>query len=132
MQRGTFVNPFFVHPSNLLKLIGRFRFRHLSNMSKTMGDAKRALSYEPVSPTSISRGSPCLILKPENNTIESQTIDPVELGAWPTQAFLELMFKSHGFSLERLKWDKKAIKNWTFIQDYKDSSRASYLARPLV
>ncbi|MBA7566017.1 hypothetical protein ES708_07704 [subsurface metagenome] len=132
MQRGTFVNPSFAHPSNLFKLIGRLRFRHLFHMSKTMGEAKKALSYEPVGPASIARGIPCLVLRPEGHVKEWGTIDPVDLGAWPTQAFLELMFKSHGFSLERLKWDKKAIKNWTFIRDYKDGRRASYIARPLV
>jgi len=131
MQRGYFVNPFLAHPSSLFKLIGRLRFRHLFHMSKTVGDAQKALSYEPVSPASISRGSPCLVLRPESDVQEWGTIEPVNLGAWPTQAFLELMFRSHGFSLKQLKWDKKEIKNWTFIQDYKDGRRASYLAQPL-
>jgi len=70
-------------------------------------------------------------LRPESDVQEWGTIEPVNLGAWPTQAFLELMFRSHGFNLERLKWDKKEIKNWTAIGDYKDGRRASYLAQPL-
>lgn len=131
VQRGFFVNPFFVHPSKLLKVIGRLRLRHLFHMPKTMGEAKKALSYEPVSPVSIARGSPCLVLKPESNVEAWGTIDPADLGAWPTQAFLELMFKSHGFSLKRLRWDKKDIRDWTSLQDYKSGYRASYLARPL-
>jgi hypothetical protein len=132
VQRGMFVNPFFIYPSKLLKVIGRLRFRHLLHMPKTMGDAQKALSYEPVSPLTIKGGTPCLLLKPENHAQEWGTTDPVDLGAWPTQAFLELLFKSHGFSLKRLRWDKKEIKNWTSIQDYKSGYRASYLAQPLV
>jgi hypothetical protein len=131
VQRGMFVNPFFVHPSKLLKVIGRLRLRHLFHMPKTMGDAQKALSYEPVSPVSIARGSPCLVLKPESHVKEWSTTDPADLGAWPTQAFLELIFKSHGFSLKRLIWDKKDIRDWTSLQDYKSGYRASYTARPL-
>lgn len=131
LQRGYFVNPSFFASSNLIRLISRFRLRHLFNMSKSIGDAKNVLSYEPVDPASFARESPCLVLRPETDVREWGTIDSLELGAWPTHAFLELMFKSHGFSLERLKWDKKEIKDWTAIGDYKDGRRASYLARPL-
>jgi len=131
VQRGMFINPFFVYPSYLLKLIGRLRFRHLFHMPKTMGEAKKALSYEPVGPASIARGSPCLVLKPESHVEEWSTTDPVDLGAWPTQAFLELIFQSHGFSLKRLRWDKKEIKDWTSHKDYRQGYRASYIARPL-
>jgi hypothetical protein len=131
LQRGCFFNPYFFSFSNLLKLISRVRPRHFRHMSKSMGDAKTVLSYEPVSPMTISRQIPCLVLRPEIDVREWGTIDPLEIGAWPTHAFLELMFRSHGFSLERLKWDKKEIKGWAAIGDYKDGRRASYLARLL-
>lgn len=131
LQRGYFVNPYFFSFPNLLKLISRVRPRHFRRMSKSMGDAKNVLSYEPVGPASFARESPCLVLRPEIDVREWGTMESFKLGAWPTQAFLELMFRSHGFSLERLKWDKKEIKDWTAIGDYKDGRRASYLARPL-
>jgi predicted RNA methylase len=131
LQRGYFFNPHLFSFSNLLKLISRVRPRHFRRISKSMGDARNVLSYEPVSPMTISRQIPCLVLRPEIDVREWGTIAPLELGAWPTHAFLELMFRSHGFNLERLKWDKKEIKDWTAIGDYKDGRRASYLARPL-
>lgn len=131
IQRGVFINPFFIHPSNLLKLIGKVRFRHFLQIPATLKNAKRALSYEPVSPVSIEQGGPCLVFKPEGHVEAWATTDPVDLCAWPTQAFLELVFKSHGFSLKRLHWDKKEIKNWTDIMDYKYGIRASYIAQPL-
>jgi len=131
VQRGTFINPFLIYPSGLRRVIGRLRFRHLFHMPKTLGDAQKALSYEPVSPLTVKGGTPCLVLKPENHAQEWGTTDPVDLGAWPTQAFLELIFKNHDFSLKRLIWDKKDIRDWTSLQDYKSGYRASYLARPL-
>ena len=131
IQRGIFINPFFFRPSTLLKLIPRVRFRHFFQTSATMEKIKNGFSFEPVSPASIKQGGPCLVFKPESHLRESTTIDPVDLCAWPTQSFLEIIFKSHGFSLKRLYWDKKEIKDWTSIEDYKYGARASYIIQPI-
>jgi hypothetical protein len=123
IQRGIFINPLFLKPLNWLKLIDRVKSRQFSQVPATLGKAKRITSNE--------LKGPCLVFKPTSHVEEWATIDPVDLCAWPTQAFLELVFKSYGFSLKQLDWDKKEIKNWTNIMDYKYGDRASYIAQPL-
>lgn len=118
IERGIHINPF-----SWLKLIAGVKFRHFFQIPATLEKAKGKVSFE--------KGKTCLVFKPESHLFEGSTIDPVDLSAWPTKAFLELVFKSHGFSLKQLKWDKKEIKNWTKITDYKYGNRASYIAQPL-
>jgi hypothetical protein len=131
LQRGFFINPVFMSPSHLLALLSKLRFRHFRRIPATLGKVKDRSSYEPVGPFSTKQGRPCLIYMPEVQPEGWGTIDPLGLVAWPTQSFLELAFKSYGMSLKRLHWDKKEIKNWVSIRDYKIGTRASYITQPL-
>jgi len=74
-------------------------------------------------------GKPCLVFRTESHMIEGATIDPIDLVAWPTKTFIELAFKSYGFSFKQLLWNKKEIKNWTALADYKTGDRVSYIAQ---
>ena len=139
IQRGTFIHPFFFHPYkspfyfhpfNLLKLIARVRLRHFSQIPATLKEVKRTLGYEPLSPGYVEQGGPCLIFRHESHDDEWATIDPIDLSAWPTKSFIEMIFNSNNFSLKQLNWDKKEIKNWTTIEDYKYGNRISYIAQP--
>jgi len=117
VERGVFINPL-----SWLKLIGRLRFRHFARMPQTMDRARGAAG--------IGRGKACLIFKPESHLKESSTIDPVDLAARPTPAFIEMIFSGHGFNLKQINWDKKETARWPVLRKYRDGSRASYLARP--
>lgn len=74
---------------------------------------------------------PCLVFKPEDHSLEGATIDPLDLVAWPTKAFIELVLRSYGFSYSQLQWNKKEIKDWTSIEDYRQGERISYIAQLL-
>ncbi|MBN1367350.1 MAG: methyltransferase domain-containing protein [Dehalococcoidales bacterium] len=130
IQRGYFLNLSSTVILNALKLLPKLKIRNIIHPSKSLKNVNKSLSYEPIKPLSISRKVPCIVLLPETDVKEWGTIDLLKLGAWPTHAFLELLFQSHGFSIERLIWYKKEIDDWTAITDYKDGRRASYLARP--
>lgn len=116
VERGVFINPL-----NWLKLIGRLRFQHFARLPETIDKARGA---------GIERGKSCLIFRAESHLKESSTIDPIDLTARATPAFIELIFSSHGFSLKRIDWDKKETARWPVLRKYRDGSRASYIARP--
>lgn len=115
-ERGIFINPF-----KWLKLIGRLRFRHLAHTPETMETARKVVKTE--------RGTACLVFRPESHLKESSTIDPIDLAARPTRAFVEMIFSSHGFDIKQLQWNQQGIKDWTNLADYRDGTRASYIAR---
>ena len=77
------------------------------------------------------KGKPCLVFRPESHLVEAATIDPVDLVAWPTESYIDLVFTSYGFNSRRLVWNKKEIIDWTAIEDYKAGDRVSYIAEQL-
>lgn len=72
---------------------------------------------------------PCLVFRRESHEVEAATIDPTDLVAWPTKTCIELLLETYGFSSKQLHWNKKEIKDWTAIMDYKTGNRVSYIAR---
>lgn len=77
------------------------------------------------------KGKPCLVFMRESHVIEGATIDPLDLVAWPTKSFIELVFRSYGFSFKELKWSDKEIKDWTALDDYRAGERVSYIGERL-
>ena len=102
-------SPFFFHPFTLLKLIARVRLRHFFQIPTTLEKVKRTLGYEPLSPASVEQGGPCLVFRHESHDREWATIDPIDLSAWSTKSFIELIFKSHSFSLKQLHWIRRKL-----------------------
>lgn len=100
------------------------KFRYLVRIPITL----KRLALEIASP---DKGEPCLVFKTESHVIEGATIDPMNLIAWPTKTFIERALKAYGFRFEQLHWNKKEIKDWTAIDDYKTGDRVSYIAQPL-
>lgn len=77
------------------------------------------------------KGKPCLVFRAEDHVLEGATIDPIDLVAWPTKSFIELVFRSYGFSFKELKWSDKEIKDWTALEDYRAGERVSYIGERL-
>ena len=71
--------------------------------------------------------TPALIFTTENPQREGATIDSTGVIARPTQAFIEMVFTTQHYKFRQLKWDKKEIKDWTWLEDYKLGKRVSYL-----
>ena len=113
----------FIKPIQWLRRISRVRFRHLAQISETLEKAKGTAT--------IIKGKPCLVYRSESHESKGATTDPIDIAAMPTESFLELLFRSHGFSLKRLKWDKKEITDRAIVRDYLYGTKASYMARPL-
>ncbi len=132
VERGVFVNP--------LRLLFdlRAKLRHFVRIGTTTEKTGEVVSRASVRvkaffgaklPGIIS--NQCLVFRPETHLVEGQTIETIDLGARPTRTLIELLLKSHGFSIEQLYWNKKEIKDWTAIHDYKTGHRVSYIAQPL-
>lgn len=118
IERGNFINPF-----SWLKLIYGVRFRHFRQMTESVEKAKDTVN--------IAKGKSCLVFRPESHEREDATIDPVDIIARPTKSFLELIFRSYGFSIKRLNWNKKEIADRAIVRDYLFGTRAAYIAQPL-
>jgi len=114
MERGFFIN--IVNP---LKLIPRIRFTHFSQISDCVDIAKGR------------GGKACLVFRHESHEKEGSTIDPIDTSARPTNSFVELIFRTHGFDIKQLKWDKKEISNRGEVRQYLRGTRACYIARPI-
>lgn len=74
---------------------------------------------------------PCLVFKHENPGLEGATTDASGLIAWPSKTFIEFALTAYGFSFREMLWDRKEIKDWTAIGDYKTGERISYIAQPV-
>ena len=70
-----------------------------------------------------------LSFRRESHEVEGLTIDRIDLVAVPTRSFIEMFFKQLGFNFKELYWDKREIKNWDQIDDYKKGRRVSYIAQ---
>ncbi|MFX0136848.1 MAG: class I SAM-dependent methyltransferase [Candidatus Hodarchaeota archaeon] len=70
-----------------------------------------------------------LVFRYEDHKIEGHTIESNNIVAYPTKIFIEYLFKKLGFKFKRLYWDKKEIKNWDKLLDYKNGKRISYIAQ---
>lgn len=72
----------------------------------------------------------CLVFKYEGSMREGNTIDPINLVAWPTKSFIELLFRTYGLDFKQLHWrNKKEIKDWSNLEGYKSGARISYIAK---
>ena len=115
-ERGAFINP-----SDWLKRIKGIRFKRFTGVPGFQDKARSALN--------IAKGKPCLVFRTESHEGEGATIDPIDIAARPTISFVELIFRSHGFILKRLKWDEKGYSDRVVMRDYKGIKRVSYIAR---
>ena len=88
----------------------------------------KELAEQAVSP---EKRKPCLVFTREDHTLEGATIDPLDLVAWPTKTFIELVFKSYGFSFKELNWSNKEIEDWAALEDYRAGERVSYIGERL-
>lgn len=70
----------------------------------------------------------CLVFR-RKQFARQEIINPTGLVAWPTKAFIELLFRSYGFTFKQLHW--KGIGDWSNLKDYKAGWRVSYIAQPL-
>lgn len=118
IERGAFIDL-----SRWLKRITGIRFRHVSRPKQTM---------EKLTGVSIGKGvKPCLVYRVESHEIQGNTIDPIDIIARPTKSFVEMIFRSHGFSLKPLYWDKKEVSDRVTMKEWLNGNRAAYIARPI-
>lgn len=74
-------------------------------------------------------GEPCLRFMPESHLLEGATIDILDIVAWPTKSYIEMVLTSQGFDCRQLFWHKKGINDWTSLERYKAGERVSYIAQ---
>ena len=110
---------FFVYIVNPLKFIPRIRFRRIPLISE-FADVIKGRA-----------GKPCLVFVYESHEKEGTSIDPTDISAKPTDNFVKLIFKIHGFDIKRLEWDKKEILKVGEVKNYLRNTRACYIARPI-
>jgi SAM-dependent methyltransferase len=72
---------------------------------------------------------PCLRVAfgdhPENWT-DSTDADGITL--WPTQSFLEIMFKTINYDYYQINYRRNGVKSWLGMEDYKKNTRVSLVA----
>jgi|GEM_PF-1970591 len=131
-----------LEPTNLRKLIQRF-LRSLGLKQ----DESKASSFYILEPTTakaqysegevsasdsdntvgVEMMGACLVFR-RKQFARQEIINPTGLVAWPTKAFIELLFRSYGFTFKQLHW--KGIRDWSNLKDYKAGWRVSYIAQP--
>lgn len=74
---------------------------------------------------------PCLVFKHENPGLEGATTVASGLIAWPSKTFIEFALTAYGFSFREMLLDRKEIKDWTSLQNYRVGRRVSYIAQTL-
>ncbi len=104
---------------HIIDVLTRIRFKHILEINKSLKilKARRGVGY--------------LIFEQENHKGEAATIDSMDLVAFPTKSLVETLLKSYGFTYKLLHWNKKEIKTWITMEDYKTGRRVSYIAQPL-
>lgn len=107
-------------------------FYHTIRQSELISEIRRIQTTHFLLDTLIDKdtgGKPCLVFMPESHEIEGATIDPIDLVAWPTKTYIELILRTYGFSFEELHWSSEEVKDWREIGDYKQSIRVSYYTK---
>jgi len=69
-----------------------------------------------------------LQFKYEKINQKGSTIDPINIVAYPTKSFINLILNQYGFGLKEIKWDEQEINDWSNIKDYKNGNRSTYIA----
>lgn len=113
----------------LFRMLGRVRHikpEHIKRFRKEPGRIAGSIGASVK-----TEGATALVFKPESHVTDGATIDTIDIVAWPTRSFIETILPAHGFAPRRLHWDKKEIRDWSSIEDYKKGKRVSYLAEYL-
>lgn len=106
--------------ARLLSSARRFRLRHIVPGRGTLAQIRRSFSDKKA----------YALFRYSDTTDESTTIDHIGICATPSKTLIEMLLGSHGFTFEELPWDRKEIKDWSNLDDYRSGSRVSYLAQP--
>ena len=115
----TMVAPELPKLFHIIRLRTRIRFRHLMGIKKSLKKLE------------IWHGGGYLLFEHEDHTEEGATIEPTNLIACPTKSLVETLFKSYGFTFKQLHWNKKDVKTWIGLDDYKTGQRVSYISQLL-
>jgi len=70
-----------------------------------------------------------LVLRREDSAEEHATVDPINLAAWPTAEFVEMLFSTHGYDMTRLDWMGAGVDPKDGLSDYFEGWRKSFVAR---
>lgn len=71
---------------------------------------------------------PALFLTHEHPNETRNTFDEDGLVYWPSCSYLEAMFSRAGFGSERVKYTSRTVSSWDAMEDYKNGTRASFVA----
>ncbi|MBN2419950.1 MAG: class I SAM-dependent methyltransferase [Deltaproteobacteria bacterium] len=107
-------------------------FYHTIRQSELISEIRRIQPAHFLLDTLISKDTdekPCLVFMPESHEIEGSTIDPIDLVAWPTKNYIELILRTYGFSFKELQWSSEKVNNLKEIGDYTQSVRVSYYSK---
>lgn len=107
-----------------IRRVRNVRPRHLKMLVTKPGEVAG-----PTGPSLRSKGVNALVFKPESHVGEGATTDSIDIVAWPTKSFIETFLQTYGFNYRQLHWDKREIKDWDSIGDYRKGDRVSYLAQ---
>ncbi len=107
-------------------------FYHTIRQSELISEIRRIQPEHFLLDTLISKDTdekPCLVFMPESHEIEGSTIDPIDLVAWPTKNYIELILKTYGFNFKELHWSSEKLKDLREVGDYEQSIRVSYYSK---
>ena len=72
-----------------------------------------------------------LVFNEESSIRESSTMCPHDVVAIPSKPLVELLLRIYGFRFTQIMWNKSAITDWSYLDDYKDGRRVSYMVFPV-
>jgi 2-polyprenyl-3-methyl-5-hydroxy-6-metoxy-1,4-benzoquinol methylase len=107
-------------------------FYHTIRQSELISEIRRIQPKHFLLDTFISKDTdekPCLVFMTESHEIEGSTIDPIDLVAWPTKNYIELILKTYGFNFKELHWSSEKLKDLREVGDYEQSIRVSYYSK---
>lgn len=70
-----------------------------------------------------------LVLLYENASADGATIREGGLMAWASESAISMLLEYYGFDHELVKWRAQGIRDWTYLEDYKDNARKTWIAR---
>lgn len=96
-------------------------------IAKAQGSEGEVSASESDNTVGVEMMGACLVFR-RKQFARQEIINPTGLVAWPTKPFIELLFRSYGFTFKQLHW--KGIRDWSNLKDYKAGWRVSYIAQP--
>jgi hypothetical protein len=111
-------------------------FYHIMNHMLLLENVKRLRPQYLLIDTGISADTRSVIeLREEDVSAEANAISARGLGSgqalvgYPTKVALEAMLRHCGFELSYYDWLRAGITNWEHLEDYRDNTRVSLLAK---